>query len=65
MKGDAMRKGKIEIPKERVLARVLAEDFRELGLASGGGDTVNLTYQGGSGQPDITNVGWDADKPEV
>jgi hypothetical protein len=60
-----MRKSRHQKPKERVLARVLAEDFRELGLATGGEGTVNYTVQGGTGQKDITNVGWDADKPEV
>lgn len=51
-------------PRERVLARILAEDLRNVGI-SGAGDTVNYTIAGGTGNKDITNVGWDADRPEI
>ncbi len=62
-----MRKSVSSIGKtgrERVLARILAEDLRNMAV-SGAGDTVNYTIEGGSGQKDITNIGWDADRPEV
>ena len=48
--------------RERVLARLLAEDLRNMGI-SGSGDTVNYTIEGGSGTRDITNIGWDSDRP--
>jgi hypothetical protein len=50
--------------RERVLARILAEDLRNMAV-SGAGDTVNFTLEGGTGQKDITNIGWDADRSEV
>jgi hypothetical protein len=58
-----MRKSaKAAAPRERVLARILAEDLENVGI-SGAGDTVNFTIES-TGTKDITNIGWDADKPE-
>lgn len=60
-----MRKSaKAAAPRERVLARILAEDLENVGISGGAGDTVNFTIEGGTGTKDITNIGWDADKPE-
>ena len=49
--------------KGRVLARVLAEDLRNI---RGGGTqtlTISRTFVGGTGDPDVSNVDWDGDTP--
>ena len=48
----------------RVLARILAEDMRNVRIG-GGGASISETFQGGTGNHDFTNVGWDGDKPEI
>ena len=51
--------------QRRVLARILAEDLRKISAGEEtDGATVNATIEGGTGNWDITNVGWDGDKPE-
>ena len=44
----------------RVLARVLAEDLRNIQV-TGGGATPEITLDDGHGHRDITNVGGDGD----
>ncbi len=57
-----MQKQRVE---DRVLARVLAEDLRNVFSGTGGGnvlpDGATSTLTEGGARPDITNVGGDGD----
>jgi hypothetical protein len=58
-KGENMRKNQEET-RGRVLARLLAEDLRNVKV-SGAGATPTVTDNDANGRRDITNVGGDGD----